>query len=277
MSLRDLIVMLTVAWSGVAAADDKTACVTSYSSAQDLRVAGNLVDAERQLRLCAGATCPTFITRECTKWLDEVSSSIPTIVVSATDGGHDVTEVSVTVDGAPVIERLDGRAVAMNPGLHVFVYWYGKAAVTEQVLVRMGEKNRVLEVVFAQPKRELVEDHATVAPIVIVKAPVAKAPVTTTSALETAGFVTIGVGAAVLAAGAIFGLTAIVTEGSDCMSGLCDPGTVASLQTETTLSTIGFIAGAVVAATGVVLAVIGRNHRVNVVAARVGGGVDFRW
>jgi hypothetical protein len=277
MSLRILRVLLVVvASSRVAAADDKSTCVASYSSAQDLRIAGNLVDAQRELRVCAGTACPAFIARECTQWLEEVESSMPTVVVSATDGeGHDVTEVTVTVDGGVLLERLDGRALPMNPGPHALVYRHADMTVTEQILVRMGEKNRPLEVVFLTPKPPEARIEA-----VPVTPPRVMPPIRSPRTLQTLGFVTIGVGAAAVLAGGIFGITAIATESAHCMNELCDPGTVATLQTETTLSTVGLIVGAVLVATGVTLAIVGkpkRSRAMTVLPMTWGHGVDFRW
>ncbi|HVH41339.1 MAG TPA: hypothetical protein VM925_03320, partial [Labilithrix sp.] len=63
----------------------------------------------------------------------------------------DVTAVRVLIDGDLVAEKLDGRPVAVDPGEHSFKYeTAGAAPVTETVLIRQGETNRLVSVAFAR-------------------------------------------------------------------------------------------------------------------------------
>jgi hypothetical protein len=76
------------------------------------------------------------------RWLDELEQSLPTVVVTANEGDVDVSDVSVSVDGARITERLDGRAFPMDPGEHVFVLERGGQSVTVPLVIAEGEKNR---------------------------------------------------------------------------------------------------------------------------------------
>ncbi|MEO6573129.1 MAG: hypothetical protein ABIP89_04775, partial [Polyangiaceae bacterium] len=56
------------------------------------------------------------------------------------------------IDGAAVLERLDGRAISVDPGEHVLRYERaGFPAVEQHVLVNQGEHDRLVSVVLAAP------------------------------------------------------------------------------------------------------------------------------
>jgi hypothetical protein len=254
--------------------DDKASCVAAYSSAQDLRAASKLVEAQRELRVCARATCSAFIVRDCTQWLEEVESSTPTIVVSAKDeAGHDVTDVVLTLDGTALAEHVDGRALAIDPGPHALVCRYADyPIITQNIVVRTAEKNRVIDVVFAKPPEPVVVAHA-----IDIVPPVAppQHETITPNPLRPIGIAIGAVGVAALITGGIAGIAAIVNKGDHCVSATCDPGTVSSLSTETTLATIGIVAGAVLTAAGVTLMIIGKPRHAFVSASI--GSLSVRW
>lgn len=272
LSRSTYLVALSIAlMAPIARADEKAACVSAYSNAQDLRASSKLIAAQRELRSCARATCPSFIQRDCTQWLEQVEASTPTVVVSAKDGaGHDVTDVSVTLDDTAFLEKLDGLAVAIDPGPHVLTLRHGTdPAITQNVIVRTGEKNRAFDVVFAKPVEPPVEK-----PIVVVREPLPVEPARherlIASPLRPLGVVVIGVAVASLLVGGGSGIAAFVNKGQHCAGATCDPGTVSSLSTETTLATVALIAGVVLAATGVTLFVIGKPRH-TIVVGTVGG------
>src|SRR5580704_5018677 len=99
MRTSALVVAFTLA-SGVlfpAWADEKQACSDAYQLAQTLRDQHKLVKAREQLRVCAAATCPGFISKECTGWLKDVDARVPSVVLTAKDAaGADVTDARVT-------------------------------------------------------------------------------------------------------------------------------------------------------------------------------------
>src|SRR5687767_4739055 len=70
-----------------ARADEKEneVCASAAEEAQGLQREGKLTQAREKLVLCARASCPAFIRKDCTGWLTEVDKSMPSIVVRATD------------------------------------------------------------------------------------------------------------------------------------------------------------------------------------------------
>lgn len=160
--------------TGTARADEQKACVAASEKAQQLKNAGKLSEAREQLVVCGRESCPKLVQQDCSEWMRELLSSLPSIVPGARDKkGRDLVDVRVSVDGKVVTETLDGKPIALDPGVHRFRFETKHAPpVDEQVVVRQGEKNRILTVTFATPDDKTVvgpppkEDHGRGPPIV---------------------------------------------------------------------------------------------------------------
>jgi hypothetical protein len=64
--------------------------------------------------------------------------------------------VSVTLDGQELTSKLDGKALFVDPGVHEFGFALdGQLPINRQLLIRQGEKNRVLEVSWYRPPEEV--------------------------------------------------------------------------------------------------------------------------
>ncbi len=124
-------------------ADTQNECTAAAESAQLLRNANKLVQARAQLLTCMKA-CPRLVQNDCGQWLHDVDARIASVVVRATDArGADVSNVRVSMDGAVLMNRLDGLAAAVDPGVHRFVFEReGNPPVVEDVTIREGEKAR---------------------------------------------------------------------------------------------------------------------------------------
>jgi hypothetical protein len=132
------------------AADEREKCASASEHAQELRRAGKLVLARDQLVVCSRAVCPAVVKRDCARWIGEVQSSLPTVVVTARDAdGHDLVDVRVFVDDTLVTEHLDGKAITIDPGPHSLRYEVdGSTPIKNDVVIHEGEKARVLPVRF---------------------------------------------------------------------------------------------------------------------------------
>src|SRR5258708_778180 len=133
-----------------AQADDKQACVDSFNAGQDLRSANKLVESRKKLLECARDTCPQPLRADCVNALNEVQASLPTVVFSAVDAaGKDRVAVKVSADGQVVQETLEGKAVMLTPGVPQMKYeTEGSPPLEDRVVVRAGEKNRLLKITF---------------------------------------------------------------------------------------------------------------------------------
>ncbi|WP_437675830.1 hypothetical protein [Sorangium sp. So ce131] len=131
-----------------ARAGDAEACFTASEEGQRLRDEGRLREARARFITCGGAACPDLVQSDCAGWLSDVEARVPTLILSAQDEqGHDVAEVRVTIDGAPLAARLDGKAVEVDPGERVLRFERaGNAHVALRLVVREGEKLRRVSV-----------------------------------------------------------------------------------------------------------------------------------
>ena len=129
-----------------ALADGNEVCATAAEQAQSLRKAGKLREARERLVKCTRDTCSAIVRPFCAQWLSEVDAALPSVVIRALDArGQDVLEARVVLDGQPLTERLDGLAVAVDPGAHhVRCEARGGAAAEGDFLIAEGEKNRPL-------------------------------------------------------------------------------------------------------------------------------------
>ena len=147
-SVSTIVALASV--SSTAAAGDVQACLAASEKGQKARAAGKLREAREQFLLCGTESCPTIVRRDCAQWTSELTSALPTVVFGAKDeAGRDLFDVRVFVDGERLIDKLDGKAVFIDPGPHTFRFeTAGAAPVTEKALIKEGEKTRVLAATF---------------------------------------------------------------------------------------------------------------------------------
>jgi hypothetical protein len=136
----------------VLAAGPTTAeCLAASEQSLSLRRAHKLLDARAQDLICSSPRCPAAIRDECSQRVAEIKASIPTIVFEAKDAaGNDVVEVTVRADGRVLADRLDGTALPIDPGPHVFQFQVsGRLAIVKRFVVHEGEKDRRERIVFS--------------------------------------------------------------------------------------------------------------------------------
>lgn len=143
---------LVVLAANVARAEDPSParCSEAYVAGQHLMHDEKLVEAERELLVCARAPCPSALQPECAEWLADVQREMPSIVVAVKSSkGEDLRDVRVTLDGAAFVDKLDGAARDVDPGDHTLRFEApGEASFEERVLVRASEKARLLSYRF---------------------------------------------------------------------------------------------------------------------------------
>lgn len=128
---------------------DVATCVEAHASGQRAAKAGELKLASQLFASCgAGEDCPSPIREECVQLYADVERNIPTVIFTAGEvSGTDVTAVRVYMDDQLLLESLDGRAIALDPGKHRFKFVLPSGATeTTELLVREGEKNRLVAV-----------------------------------------------------------------------------------------------------------------------------------
>jgi hypothetical protein len=233
---------------------DTAACIAANEQALTLRKQGKLRDALQQLALCADASCPAEVAAECSRQIDEVKALVPTLILAATDGtGNDLSDVKVSMDGAPLATILDGRPIPLDPGEHTFTFEVqGQAPVNKTLVIREGDRDRRESVVIGAPPPV---PPAPFRP----SGPREEPSMWTTRRLIAA--IAAGVGVVGVGFGAGWGAYAISSqnrEKSDCSAQRCSNPAQATedyntAKQDATASTIALVAGAVLVAGGAVL------------------------
>jgi hypothetical protein len=276
-----LVVALLVAGSSARAQEPtKQECVAANESAQDLQRASKLVEAREQLHVCAAKACPRAVRMDCADRLDAIEKALPTVVLAPKDpGGADLGSAAIAIDGAALPEALDGTPIPVDPGTHTFtVTLAGRAPVSLRFALKQGDAVRREVVLKAlrpaaagAPEPAAAEDGSA--------SPAALAPASAAAlddsdgrarTLRLAGWSAIGVGAAGVALGSIFGIMgftqrAPLSKGCD-PSGLCTATTppegqafqshIDGVHFDAVASTISFAVGGVGLGTGAALLVL---------------------
>ncbi len=241
-------------------ATDNKVCDAAYEQAQTARDARKLTVARVQLRVCARPKCPAFMVKDCTGWLAEVESRIPSVVLIALDAtGAVLPDVSVSMDGAATLHKVDGTAWEVDPGRHTFTFVLPDGIKVDRTLVVVeGQKDQRVTVTLGATPPTPVPAATPVAPA----SPTPAAPAEDHASgagfpYRIAGYAVGGVGVAGLVVGSIFGIEALSTKSSHCRSdGGCSPGEASTALTQGNVSTAGFIAGGILAAGGLTLVLL---------------------
>ena len=236
-------------------------CIAAADEGQKLRDDGKLNAARDKFIMCAAKACPGAVAKQCSQWLIEAEHDTPTVTFRALDEqGKETLAVKVLIDGAAVAQSIDARALPIDPGEHTVRFELAAGrAVEDKILVRPGEKNKMIELSF-QPKAP-PPAAATVKPV-----PPPVAPVTDGGFhIPTLGWIGLGIGVAGGVMTALFALSANSAESdlrTTCAPS-CDSSEKSSIDTKIVLANVGLgvgIAGLGLAVVTTVLANTGKQE-----------------
>jgi hypothetical protein len=237
-------------------------------SARALRKLGKLVEAADRYLETASLQVPEgdYVIQkqaqtDATRELKELRPRIP--VLSIEVKGAKAAEVAVSIDGTPLAATLVTEPRLVNPGEHRVEGTHG------------AER--------AEAKVTVAEAESTTAVLDFSGLKSAEAAVSTEDgggggAFRTLAFVALGVGGAGIITGSITGVLAIdkkstIDKSPSCDGNRCsDRDLVDSYGTLRTVSSIGLIAGTVIAGVGVTLLFAGGSEKEPSAAAFVGPG-----
>jgi tetratricopeptide (TPR) repeat protein len=187
--------------------------------------------------------------------LEELTPRLPTLTLNVE--GANGAEVKLILDGVVVPSALSGEERPVNPGEHRVVGVAGDEEVSQTLTLAEGQK-QTITLSFTK------QQGAVAAP----GAPPAAQPKQAEAAGDSSGgtrrvlsYVALGVGGAGLVVGGITGVLVLrdksdFEENPNCRNGEClqsEADEVNGFRTLRTVSTVGFIAGGALAATGIVL------------------------
>jgi hypothetical protein len=279
-------------------------CVASSEEALSFRKQDKLGAAKARLLVCVDPSCPAEIREECARRLPEVTDAIPSVVFDVKDAaGNDMSAVRVSMDGAPLVDHIGAAAVSIDPGEHAFRFDGADASqsVEKRVVIRDGEKNRHLAVVFgpmatsaaaAGPVVGTPAAEPTAAPTATFPPSAARPPASeqpsahSRSSQKTLALVAGGLGIVGIGVGSVFGILTFSTWSkakNECGTS-CPPPSQAQSDKDTatsqaTISTVGFVVGSVLVVGGVVLwfkAPSGATVQVAPNAGAQGAGMTIR-
>ena len=268
-------VLLTVPTPSQAADPTTADCLSANDSSISLRNEHKLRAAREQLLVCAAASCPADIRKECMRRVADVNAAIPTIVFEAKDAsGRDLSGVKVSMDGQPLSERLEGTALSIDPGEHTFTFeTAGQPNVEKRFVIREGEKERRERVTFGEAAKPATAGgtapaaatgatapHATAAPSV---EPAPSSPASGEGSglgsQKIAALVVGGIGVVGVGIGTVFGVQAMSKHSdasSACPDRCADQSGVdlwKSARSAGNISTAAFVVGGVGLAAGATL------------------------
>jgi hypothetical protein len=273
-TLALLIALGAVSVDAEAANPTMAECIAANETSIKLRADHKLLQARDQALVCAAASCPSAIRKVCQQRITNLNGALPTLVFVAKDaGGNDLSAVAVTIDNQPLVDHLDGGAIAVDPGDHIFSFTAaGLPRVEKRIVLYEGEKGR----------REQITLGATpeISPAI---PPFFPSP--TSSGLGTRrvlGLALGGLGVVGIGVGSVFGaltFSAWSSTNAACGSGgttRCSPAQSSavnadrsSAETRGTISTVAFIAGGVLVAGGLTLFLTGGHHERNAASPAV--------
>ncbi|HEU4578835.1 MAG TPA: hypothetical protein VFS67_11310 [Polyangiaceae bacterium] len=264
-------------WAVPAAAQEpapsKASCAEAYESAQESRVSGALQQTRSRLAYCAQAECPSFVQKDCARWLEEVDKELPSVVVSVVgleadaSGAASSQAVSLKIDGREVPDPLSGKAINLDPGKHELVLERpGAEPITRTILAQQGVQNRSVEIRLASAS--LPGDGSS--SVDLDSAGSASSPT------RTAAYVAWGVGAVGLGAFAVLGTLARTDKDrfeEECANqtsipanvrpGVCLDTTLddrkSTYEREEVMADVGLLTGIIGAATGTVLFILSKD------------------
>ena len=228
-------------------------CPSSSEEGQRLRDKNKYSDARAMFRACSQPTCPAIVRKDCSKWLVEIDETQPSIVIAAQDAtGADLASVKVLVDDHQVASKVDGSPIAVDPGEHTLrVEAPGHAPVTQRLILRVSERNRLVRVVF--------QDGPKAPTPVGPPRPATEAPSRTTepssSGTPVLAIVLTGVGIVALGSFGYFGLTSksdLSKLRSDCAP-FCDQSQLDDVKSRMLIADVSLGVGIVALGVAAVL------------------------
>jgi hypothetical protein len=145
---------------------ERVACRGSYNKATERIRAGQLREGRLLLKSCVLPICGTFLEKACTTLHAKLEGDIPSVVPVVTDASAAIaSQIEVKMDGEVLASKIDGQAIAVDPGHHQFTFSDANGVfATEEVLIVQGHQNRSISVSLHKTK-------TSDAPVVAASAP----------------------------------------------------------------------------------------------------------
>lgn len=254
----------------------KASCAQAYESAQESRASGQLKETRRRLAFCARPECPSFVQKDCARWLEEVDRELPSVIVSASGlDASEAAQVTVKVDGESVPNGAAGEPITLDPGPHELVVEHpSHDPVRRAIVAQQGVQKRAIEVRFDTEERVQSPSPADTGS-------------DSSSSLRPYAYAAWGVGAVGIGVFAVLGTLGRADEDGlrqDCAGGLTENGVCsresfderkAEYEREFLFADIGLLTGIAGIAAGTVLFVLSQGDASTPDAPEAPGDLSF--
>jgi hypothetical protein len=252
--------------------ETKRVCAEAANLGQELRDQGRYREAQDLLTTCSASTCPRLVQESCVRWLGDLRAAMPQVVIGAQDAnGRDLTDVNVFIDGAPLGRALDGSARSADPGPHTLRFEApNRAPIEERIVLRSGEKNRVIVLKFPPVAR--LGNERSALPLAASASPeltgLSRPRAAGLGGQRILGIAAGAVGIAGVAAASVFGVLALSASSAqknecatsaDCNNHAQALSDHMNATTDANIATVGFIAGGALIVGGLLLLVTARR------------------
>jgi hypothetical protein len=259
IGVTTLCLVLAFSSAAFAGGPDRKECLAAADDGQKLRDEGKLGAARDRFITCSAKACPGVVAKQCSQWLEAVERDLPSVSFRVLDEQkRELVDVSVLFDGVKLSDTVEAKARALDPGSHtVRVERADGRSVEQKVLLRPGEKNRIVELAFEAP-------------------PAAPAPPATPAArpdvdankgggfhVPLLGWIGLGVGVAGGVATALFAMSANGDEKDlrDTCAPTCPSSERSPIETKVLLANVGFGVGVVGLGVGIVATVMANTGK----------------
>jgi hypothetical protein len=126
-------------------------CVEAHDKARVLMLEEKWFEAREGMKLCVDESCPLAVRSDCGAWLEEVTRSLPTLLVVVERDDDGSTPVELDIDGKAFDLPNPPAPIEVMPGSHlVRVRLAPYPPVERSVELQKGEKNHVVRVRFVR-------------------------------------------------------------------------------------------------------------------------------
>ena len=223
-------------------------CIAAADDGQKLRDDGKLSAARDKLLACASKGCPAAISKDCTQWLVDIDRDMPSVSFRAKDGtGSEIVDVRVLVDGAMLAESIEAHSVPLDPGKYTVRFERKDGtSVEDTIVLRPGEKNRIVELVFRR------SSPLVTAPPLVTPPPVERPG----GGFRVPWIAWVGLGVAVLGGVGTAAFAVLAKDDERRLRATCAPSCLPSerggVETKVTLANVSLVVAAVGLGTAVV-------------------------
>lgn len=135
--------LVILIWGAPVRAEPVDRCLGAHEGGQKAELEKQFSMAADRYRICAAASCPDLVRRDCAERLAVLEANLPSLSVRVLRGGEPLADVRLTLDGD---EMKGGDAVRVKAGDHVLRVSSSDGATDERRMTLQRGEHRELEI-----------------------------------------------------------------------------------------------------------------------------------